>query len=136
MKSAFGTLFLYAAGVFSLLTTLSSVANPVNFGRRLGLLVGVPDGFNEIRAQYGGFFFAVAVVNALVLAKILPRNTGYVIDAALFGGLFLGRLISLFLDGGFSHYGATIGSLFFIDGIAFALSLTSLLLERSSMQLA
>jgi len=129
-RSILGTAFLSASGLFSLLTSWASLSHPASFGQRLGFTLGGADGFNEIRAQYGGFFCAVAIIDALVLAGLLRRDAAYVLNAAVFGGLFAGRIASLFLDGGYTKYGGTIGALFFIDGTGFLLSLVSLLLER------
>ena len=125
-----GTLFLSASALLSLITTWASLADPSSFGRRLGLTAEVPDGLNEIRAQYGGFFCAVAIIDALALMGILRRDVAYVLNAAVFSGLFLGRMLSLFLDGRRKRYGSTIGALFFIDGAGTLLSFASLLLER------
>jgi hypothetical protein len=125
----FGTAFLIVSALFTLLTGLASFASPAVFGQRLGLVIAGADGMNEIRAQYGGFFCAVAIIDALALARLLPRNAAFVLNAAIFGGLFAGRILSLLLDGGYAKYGSTINTLFFIDGLGILLSSVSLLLE-------
>ena len=57
------------------------------FGERLGFTIGGLDGLNEIRAQYGGFFLAAALVNALALMGVLSRQTSFAFNAVVFGGL-------------------------------------------------
>jgi len=130
LKSFLETGFLLASGLFSLLTSWSSFSDPAGFGKRLGLLAGGAGGLNEIRAQYGGFFLAVAAVDALALFGILDRRAGYVINAAVFGGLILGRVASLAVDHSFGNYGGVISALFFIDSAGFALSVATLVMNR------
>jgi hypothetical protein len=122
--------YLSVSGLFTLLTSWSSFTDPAGFGKRVGLLVGGVDGLNEIRAQYGGFFLAVAAVDALALSGIIDRRTGYVVNAAVFGGLILGRLASLMIDRGYQNYGGMISALFFIDSVGCALALAALFLDR------
>jgi hypothetical protein len=74
LKTILGTGYLWASGLFCLFTSWSSFVDPAGFGRRLGLVAGGADGLNEVRAQYGGFFLAVAAVDALVLFNILDRR--------------------------------------------------------------
>lgn len=132
MRSLLGTVFLSASGLFTLLTSWTSFRYPAGFAKRLGLMVQGADGLNEIRAQYGGFFLAVAAVDALVLLKILDRKIGYVVNAAVFGGLIFGRLTSLAVDRGFQNYNGSISVLFFIDAFGLLLSVASLLLDRGA----
>jgi hypothetical protein len=130
MRSLFGTIFLSASGLFALLTSWTSFRYPAGFAKRLGLMVQGADGLNEIRAQYGGFFLAVAAIDALVLLKLLDRRLGYVINAAVFGGLIFGRLSSLAIDRGFQNYSGSISALFFIDAFGLLLAVASLVLDR------
>ena len=125
---------LAASALFSLFTSWSSVSQPSIFGHRLGLSVEDPDGSNEIRAQYGGFFLALAVLDALALTGIVRRDTSFVTNAAVSGGLIVGRLTSLFMGEAFGAYGNVIVALFFIDGVGFALSTICLLWERRGFQ--
>jgi predicted lipid-binding transport protein (Tim44 family) len=46
--------------------------------------------------------------------------------SAIFGGLLFGRLVSGFMNGGFSGYSGTIRSLYVIDALGFVLALTAL----------
>jgi hypothetical protein len=105
---------------------------PRQFGERLGFAIGGLDGLNEIRAQYGGFFLAAALVNGLALLGALPRQSSFVVNAVVFGGLITGRIVSLAVDGGMDKYGGTIRALVFIDAVGFALSIAASFLERLS----
>ncbi len=106
MKAFFGSAVLCSAGLFFVLTAASAFSAPRQFGQRLGFTITGPDGSNEVRAQYGGFFLALAVVN--------------------------GRITSLFLDGGLAGYGGAIRSLFVVDATGFAFAIAAFLRERSS----
>jgi hypothetical protein len=114
---------------FFLLTTISASRNPQRFGEQLGLRIINAGGVNEIRSQYGGFFLAAAGVCIAALAGWLPRSTAFVTLAAVFGGLIVGRLVSLVLNGGFSGYGPTIQALCVIDAIGFALAVAAASIE-------
>ena len=70
-------------------------------------------------------------IRHLSLAGWIPRNTAFVVNITIFGGLVAGRLVSLFLDGGIRKYGPLIRALFVIDALGFALSVVAFTLERS-----
>jgi hypothetical protein len=119
--------FLVVSTLFCLLTAVSSFAGPKAFGQRLGLAIASADGFNEIRAQYGGFFLAVTLVGAAALAGMIRIEWALFVNLVVFGGLICGRLASLFVDGGITGYGQFIRSLFLVDSLGFvaaALALT------------
>jgi Domain of unknown function (DUF4345) len=120
-------LFLIVSTLFCLLTAISSLAGPKAFGQRLGLAIASADGFNEIRAQYGGFFLAVALAGAAALAGVIRIEWALFVNLVVFGGLICGRLASLFFDGGITGYGQVIRGLFLVDSLGFvaaALALT------------
>jgi hypothetical protein len=128
----FGIGVLVVATLFCLFTTWASATAPSVFAERLGLVVANAGGTNEIRAQYAGFFFAAALVCAAALGGLLPRQAAFVLLAAVFGGLFTGRLFSLGLNGGFAGYTPTIIALYAIDGVGLALALTALGVDRTA----
>ncbi len=132
MKAFFGSAVLCSAGLFFVLTAASAFSAPRQFGQRLGFTITGPDGSNEVRAQYGGFFLALAVVNGLALMGKVPRGAGLLLTSAVFGGLIAGRITSLFLDGGLAGYGGAIRSLFVVDATGFAFAIAAFLRERSS----
>jgi len=66
------------------------------------------DGLNDIRAQYGGFFLAAALVNGLALLGMPPRRASFIVDAVVFGSLITGRIASLAIQGGMNGYGGRI----------------------------
>jgi hypothetical protein len=125
MVRNFGAVVLVVATLFSLVTTISASLNPERFGEQLGLRITNAGGVNEIMAQYAGFFFAVAVVCIASLVGWLPRSTAFVTLAAVFGGLIVGRLVSLVLNAGLSGYGPTIQALYIIDAVGFALAIAA-----------
>jgi Domain of unknown function (DUF4345) len=129
VANPFGTLVLVIAGLFCLLTTWSSGAAPARFARRLGLAIADAGGYNEIRAQYAGFFLAVAGVCAASLAGAVPRQAAFIMLAVVFGGLIAGRLAGLALNGGLAGYSPTIRMLYAIDSIGFAAAIATLVLE-------
>jgi hypothetical protein len=131
VANLFGIAVLSISTLFFLGTSWSSFSDPRKFGERLGLALPGADGLNEVRAQYGGFFLAVAVCGAVALAGLIPRGTALVVNATVFGGLIAGRIVSLFLDGSIKKYGPLIRALFVIDALGFAAALAALILETA-----
>ena len=130
MANIFQTLVLAIATLFCLLTTWGSGTAPARFAERLGLSIANTGGYNEIRAQYAGFFLAVAAVCGASLAGVVSRQAAFVVLAVVFGGLIAGRLASFALDGGAAGYGPTIRSLYLIDAIGFALAIAALVVDK------
>jgi hypothetical protein len=116
-------------------TSWTSFGFPRQFAESLGFRLTGPDGLNEIRAQYGGFFFALAVVNALALIGFISRRTCFALNTVVFGGLLIGRLASLPLDGGLSEYGSAIRVTFFIDATGLGLAIPAYFRERFYKQM-
>ena len=130
MSHSFGAVVLVVAIAFCLTTTLSSGVTPDKFAGRLGLKIADAGGINEIRAQYAGFFLAVAVVCAASLAGVVSRKAAFIVLCTVFGGLIAGRLVSLVIDRSVNGYGPTILALYAIDSIGFGLAMTALILEN------
>jgi Domain of unknown function (DUF4345) len=126
-----GTVVLAASSLFALATSWDSFRTPRRFAERLGLVLPGADGLNEVRAQYGGFFLAVAASGGAALAGLIPREAGLIVAGTVFGGLILGRLVSLLLDGGVRHYGGTIRALFFIDAFGLAAVIAAVAAEAA-----
>lgn len=132
MRTVFGTGVLMIVTGFFAWTSWMSFRFSRQFGERLGLVIRGFDGLNEIRAQYGGFFLAAALINALALLGTCSRQTSFVVNAVVFGGLITGRVASLVIDGGLNGYSGVIRGLFFIDTLGFTMTTVAYLLERSS----
>jgi hypothetical protein len=66
------------------------------------------------------------------LFGVLPRQAGFVVNGAIFGGLIAGRMASLAIDCGINGYGGAIRALFFIDAVGFALTMAAFFWERVS----
>jgi hypothetical protein len=124
-----GTAVLTIATLFALATSVNSFLIPRQFAQLLGLAITGADGINEVRAQYGGFFLAVAASGTAALSGVIAPQAGLIVMATVFGGLIFGRLVSLTLDGGMKGYGATIRALFVIDSIGLAAALAALAAE-------
>jgi hypothetical protein len=127
MPQIFGSAVLAINILFFLLTTWSSATAPESFAAKLGLGIVSAGGINEVRAQYSGFFLAVALVCTGSLFGLLSRQTSLVILGAVYGGLLAGRLVSLALNGGIAGYGPTILALYVIDAAGLGLALASLI---------
>jgi Domain of unknown function (DUF4345) len=130
MRHGFGTCVLVVSALFCLLTTWTSATAPVGFAERLGLVIANASGSTEIRAQYAGFFLAVATVCAISLAGAVSRRSAYLVLAVVFGGLIFGRLVGLALNGGIAGYTPTILALYAIDSIGFVLAVTAIAVDR------
>ncbi len=131
MEAPFGTAVLIAAAAFCLITTFAAAIAPAAFAKRLGLIIANPGGSNEVRAQYAGFFFAVAIACLAGLAGILPRSACFVVLLVVFGGLFAGRVASLGLDRGIMGYTQTILALHAIDAVGCTLAIVALLVDHT-----
>src|SRR6516164_5223694 len=107
MPPIFGTGVLFINVLFCLFTAWSSATAPESFAAKLGLGIVNAGGLNEVRAQYAGFFFAVAVVCFASLLGLLARQTSFVMMAAVYGGLLAGRLVSLVINAGVAGFGPT-----------------------------
>ena len=122
MPSLFSTAVLVVNILFCLLTVWTSATAPESFAAQLGLAIVNPGGLNEVRAQYSGFFLAVAVVCTASLCGVLSRRTSFVMMCAVYG--------SLALNAGLAGYGRTIVALYVIDAIGLALAVASLALDQ------
>lgn len=114
------------AGLLALAIGFRAMLAPEALGAAIGYGLPGPDALNEVRAQYGGFFLAVALVCGLALFGVAPKSAALILLAATFGGILLGRLVSTGLDGGFAAYGATIKALFVVDFVGAAAAIWAL----------
>jgi hypothetical protein len=130
MPFLFGTGVLVVNVLFCLLTVWTSATAPERFATRLGLDIVNPGGLNEVRAQYSGFFLAVALVCLASLCGLISRQISFVMMCAVYGGLLAGRLVSLALNAGAAGYGPTILALYAIDAVGLVLAVASLVLDQ------
>ncbi len=130
MHHLLGTILLVVVAVFFLFTAWGAGFAPKEFARTLGLTLASADGYNEIRAQYAGFFLASACMCIAALAGGVSRQPVFILLAVTFGGLIAGRLTSLVLNRGVGGYGRTILALYAIDATGFALAIAAILADR------
>jgi hypothetical protein len=136
MRDWFGKSVLALASLFCLLTAASSGIAPRQFAAHLGFDISGASGYNEIRAQYAGFFLVVGAICVAALLGYVTRRSAYFVLAVLFGGLIIGRLGSVAINRGLGGYTSTIVALYAIDATAFLLSILAIALEREARQLA
>jgi hypothetical protein len=130
MRNSYGTVVLMIGALFCLMTAWSSGFAPKEFAGRLGLTIASADGYNEIRAQYAGFFLMIAAICVAAVAGSVSRRSVFMVLAVLFGGLIAGRVVSLFLNRGFGGYGSTILALYGIDATGLILALTAMAADK------
>lgn len=130
MRYRFGTIVLVVTTLFFLLTALSSGLAPGRFAGRIGFTIANSGGYNEIMAQYTGFFLTAALACATSLFGVISRRAALILVTVVFGGLLGGRLVSLALNGGFAGYGPDIRALYLIDAMGLTLALAALALDR------
>lgn len=114
------TAVIAASGVLSLAIAARAIIAPKALGAALGFAVSASDATNEIRAQYGGFFLAIAVVCGLAVLGLVPATAALLVLFVTFGGVLAGRLIDFALKGGRASYGGTIKALFLVDAVGLA----------------
>jgi Domain of unknown function (DUF4345) len=130
MQQTFGSIVLVIVSLFFFYTAWSSGFQPEKFAQSLGLGIADPGGYAEIRGQYAGFFFMAAVLCIASLFNVTPRSSAYITLAVIFGGLIVGRLAHLAVQGNFAGFGPTIIALYFIDAAGVALAVTALVTDR------
>lgn len=122
---------LAAGALFCLLTAGASGLRPEQFSGRLGLSIANAGGANEIRAQYAGFFLALAVLCVSALMGSVNRQAALIALVVTFGGLLAGRLASLLVNRGFAGFPPGIVALYLVDFIGLSLALYALFVVRS-----
>lgn len=125
----FGSVVLALGALFFLFSSAGAGIAPAAFADRLGLNTADAGGRNEIRAQYGGFFLAVALICAGALVGAVAQQTALIVLVVLFGGVFAGRLAALALNGGAAGYGRAIVALHLVDAGGLALALAALVID-------
>ena len=126
MTNAFPQLVLGVFGLFFLYTGVTSFLRPHTFAEMLSLEANGHSGRVEIRAQYGGFFFAAALSQFAPFAGLLTMSQALVVALVIFGGLILGRIGALFANPRNERLTQMIKTLYVIDGVGLALSAAAL----------
>jgi hypothetical protein len=117
---------LAVAGLISLAIALRALLAPQALATGLGLDILDLSGMNEVRAQYGGFYLAVAITCLLGAFGFMSRPAALVVLATTFGGILLGRVISAVIDGGIGNYSQIIQTLYLVDLVGFLAAVTML----------
>lgn len=76
-----------------------ALSAPEDVLSNFGLIVEGANGRNEIRGQYGGFFGGVAIVLLLSLIGRLSKRFGLSVLLITVGGVLMGRLLSILIEG-------------------------------------
>jgi hypothetical protein len=129
MAHLFSTIYLAVTGVFFAASGAFALARPTQFAAALDLAMARAGGLNEVRAQYGGFFFVLGVTCIAASLGLTDRRFGLGLAAITFGGVIAGRLSGLLVDRSFTGYGTGIRALFLVDAAGCALAVAALGLE-------
>ncbi len=111
---------------FFIFTSAYSFARPASFGAMLGLRLDGAAGVNEIRAQYGGFFLAVATAQTAALTGMISYQSALLLAIVVFGGLIFGRIVALIINRSMAGYSSSIRGLYLIDTVGFVSSTIAL----------
>lgn len=130
MKTSLPVIVLSLFGLLALTIGMRGLISPASLAASLGYALSGVDGLNEVRAQYGGFFVAVATVCALAIFRPGWREPALVVLVVTFGGILLGRIASVAIDGGFGSYGSVIKSLFVVDLVGLLAAASALVVQR------
>ncbi len=128
MSDIFIQIVLAIFGLFFFGTGVMSFMRPAAFAEKLSLAALHRSGEVEIRAQYGGFFFAAGLSQLVAFAGLVAQSAAFIIALVIFGGLILGRLGSLMFDSKGEALIPMIRNLFWIDGVGTVLAVTGLYL--------
>lgn len=126
MAQLFINLTLAMFGLFFVYTGAASFLRPATFARSLALTANGPSGEIEIRAQYGGFFFAAGLVQFLALSPALAPVAALTVSVVIFGGLCLGRYGAALFKTGDDKLAPVIRALFYIDAVGALLAVGAL----------
>ncbi len=130
MMTVFPYIALVIFGLFFLYTGVMSFLQPAGFARNLSLEAVARSGRVEIRAQYGGFFFAAALSQFAPLIDLVSAYTALVVALVIFGGLILGRVGGLFCGSDRQALIPMIRNLFWIDGAGTIIAIAGLLVTH------
>jgi hypothetical protein len=117
---------LAVAGLISLAIALRALLAPQALATGLGLDILDLSGMNEVRAQYGGFYLAVAITCLLGAFGFMSRPAALVVLATTFSGILLGRVISAVIDCGIGNYSQIIQTLYLVDLVGVIAAVTML----------
>ena len=108
-------------------------AAPETLLAEVGISTFGPDGRNEIRGQYGGFYSVVTLALLLASFKVLPPRFGLGLLLVIIGGILLGRVSSVLIEGFdvWYEYSSSVKTFFVVDTVLTLLALTGLLISHS-----
>lgn len=128
MKSQFAQLVLLLLGLNFLLVGATGLADPVKLMDPVQLEIAGVSGLSEIRAAYGGTHLALGLLFIAGLVSSRWRRTALLVAALFTGGLVVGRVISLGIDG---PPGPFVRRLFFLETLGAVTALLALRFQSS-----
>lgn len=99
MRNGLTIAVLGLSGLAILATGVVGLTDPQALFTPLGLEIEGVDARNEIRAAYGGMHIGIGVLLLVGAARASLRRAALWVGLAFMGGLTLGRLVSLAVDG-------------------------------------
>lgn len=120
---------MIATALTSALIGVMALSDPANFLEVMQLQAAGPAGLNEARAQYGGFFMALAIFLGAGAAGFVQTRAALWSMLVLYAGIFTGRIIHLTLFGGaadWADYNTTMQVAHVFDGTGLLLTLLAL----------
>lgn len=109
-----------------------AMISPGDVLQRFDILALTADARNEIRGQYGGFFAVVALTLLASLTNILSVRTGLFVLLLTVGGVLLGRLASIGIEGAeiWDSYSREVQAFVVLDAVLVLLTLIALVGSR------
>ena len=117
----FAPWFLLLTGLVFAAIAVMALIDPAGMVARMGIQLTEVSSRNEMRAVYGGLNLAMALYLCAAFQIAEIRSAALTFTALFTGGLLLGRLVSLIVDGMPSPL---IGSFIAIEVTGFVLALT------------
>jgi Domain of unknown function (DUF4345) len=91
---------IVVAAVFFLGMGVYALVAPAAMIRVFGIMLPGPESRSEVRAVYGGFGLAIAVILAFAAVESSSLRTGIMITVGLaLAGMAFGRVVSAIIDG-------------------------------------
>lgn len=99
MKRTIEIAVLGLSGLGILITGVTGLTSPQELFTPLGLRIEGASAMNEIRAAYGGMHVGIGILLLVGAARASFRRAALWVGLAFLGGLTIGRLASLVVDG-------------------------------------
>jgi len=119
MKNTFINIVILLSMLLGAMVVFRGLSDPANFLADFGMIADNASARNEMRASYAGIQMVAIIFLLLALLNKVPKSLALGISFAHIGGVLLGRIISLMVEGPgvFSEYIPLLKTLYGVDTV-------------------